>query len=212
MMMFRLAVQALINLLGDNAESRFRVVGYQRQSKSADEIIGTNRLVQVYYSGGDFSKSGGRFNGEKQHDITVEIEMSASAKATGDLSVLDSTTATALQKANALANIKEAADVADGYIDELIEAVYQILMDARNSGLALPKGEISSRWIDRIEKNTLLEYGDLVVKTANMKYTCRVTENVSGDIGNEPEKVIIDSSLPLDDTDGVGVLTENENS
>lgn len=208
MMMFRTVRDALVTILGDGAESRFRVIGYQRQSKNADEVLSNDRLVQVYFSDGEFTKSAGRMMGHKTHNVSYEIDMSASAPAKGDLSVLDSTTSTAIQKAAALAAVKEAAEEADTQVDELIEYVYQILMDARNEGLGLTKGDISSRWIGAIQKDTIIERGDLVVKTANMKYTCRVQETVLGDIGNEPETVVFDSDVPVDDVDGAGVINE----
>jgi len=211
MMLFRTVKNAIVQILGDGAESRFQVVGYQRQSKSTDELLGNDRMVQVYYSDGDFLKLSGRQRGPKSHDMTFQIDMSASAPAEGDLSVLDSTTATSIQKAAAIAAIKEAAEKADTQIDELMDAVYQILMDARNNGLGLEKGDISKPWIDRIQKDTIIERGDLVLKTANMKYTCRGQESVPGATGNEPGTVIFNSSVPVGDTEGAGVLSEIEN-
>jgi hypothetical protein len=196
MMTFRTVKTAIQDLLDTQAAGRFRVIGKQVMSKSADEIKDNDRLVQVYYSDGSFPKSG-RLHGPKTHDIVIEIDMSASAGAAGDLSILDNPLATAIQKAAAIAAIREASEIADTKIDELIDAVYNILMDARYEGLLLDKGTISSRWIDRIQKDTLLERGEFVVKTANMKYTCRVQEIVSGDIGNNPPVVTFNSTNPI---------------
>lgn len=194
MMMFRAVKTAIQDLLDDNSAGQFRVVGRQVQSKSADEF---SSLVQVYFSDGSFPKSAGRMHGPKTHDVTVDIDLSVSASAEGDLSVLDSDLATHSEKALALLAVREASEIADTKIDELIELVYQILMDARYEGLNLEVGEISSRWIDRIQKDSLLERGSLVVKTANMKYTCRVQEVVGGSIGNKPDIVTIDSEIPV---------------
>lgn len=219
MMNFRIVKTAIQDLLEAQAAGRFRVIGKQVMSKSADEIMNNDRLVQVYYSDGNFPKSG-RLHGPKTHDIVIEIDMSASASAEGDLSILDNPLATAIQKAAAIAAIREASEIADTKIDELIDAVYNILMDARHEGLLLEKGLISSRWIDRIQKDTLLERGEFVVKTANMKYTCRVQEIVSGDIGNQPARVIYDSTTPisadieevLDSVEKTGALIEVDNN
>lgn len=210
-MTFRTVKNAIVDLLGSQAESRFIVIGYQKQSKHSDEFVGNNRLVQVYFSDGNFQKNVGRMRGDKTHDINIDIDLSASAMASGDLSVLDSTTATETQKAAALLAVRNAAEVADEKIDELIDYVWNILLDARNENLGLENGVVSSRWIDRIQKDTIIERGDLVVKTANIKYSCRVQETVLGDIGNEPETVIFNTSLPIGDTDGAGVTIENEN-
>jgi hypothetical protein len=206
MMMFREVKEVLKTLLAEQAESRFRVIGFQRQSKNANEVLNNDRLVQVYYSEGDFLKSAGRMKGSKTHDLTVEIDMTASAKASVDVSVLDLVTATEQQKAYALSELKEAAERADEKIDELIEYVYQIIMDARNEKINFESGEISSRWISKITKDVQIEHGDLVVKTANMKYTCRVQEEVLGSLGNQPDPIVIDSDVPFRDT---GVIIEN---
>lgn len=219
MMNFRIVKNAVQDLLDTYAAGRFRVIGKQVMSKSADEIKDNDRLVQVYYSDGSFPKSG-RLHGPKIHDIVIEIDMSASAGAAGDLSILDNPLATAIQKSAAIAAIREASEIADTKIDELIDAVYNILMDARYESLSLPVGTISSRWIDRIQKDTLLERGEFVVKTANMKYTCRVQEYVSGDIGNQPSRVIYDSTTPIsadvteiqDTTEKTGVIVDVDNN
>ena len=211
MMQFRTVKTAIQTLLGDEAEGRFQVVGYQRQSKSSDEVKDNNRMVQIYFSEGSFPKSG-RMRGPKYHDITIEIDMSASAAAKADLTVLDSATSTPIQKAAALAAVREASEIADIQLDEIIDAVYQIMMDGRNEDLGLAEGETSNRWIDKIQKDTLLERGDLIVKTANMKYSCRVVEDVPGDLGTEPDTVTFDSTIDAGDTSGAGDITENENT
>lgn len=220
MMMFRTVKDAIVTLLDDNAAGRFRVIGRQRQSKASDEIRDNDRLVQVYFSDGSFPKSAGRMRGPKTHDVTIEIDLSSSAGAKGDISVIDNPNVSPIIKAAAIASIKEASEIADTNIDVMIDAVYQILMDARNEHLSLEKWEISNRWIDRIQKDTMLERGDLIIKTANMKYTCRVQENVSGDIGFIPPVVTFDSSTPIsadvnetqDETEKTGIIIDVDNS
>lgn len=127
---------------------------------------------------------------------------------------MESSTATAAQKASAIAAIREAAEMADRLIDELIDLVFNILMDARNEGLLLDKGVISSRWIPGIQKDTIVEKGDLVLKTANLKYTCTVQEPVPGATGNEPDEIIFDAETPIDESgeSGTGVITEVDNT
>lgn len=212
MMNFRTIKSAMVTLLGDQAKSRFQVVGYQRETKSADEFIDNDKTIQIYFSDGNFPKGAGFVRGHKQHDITINLDMSASAAAEADLTILDSTTATAQQKATALLAVREAAEIADIALDELIETVFSILEDARNTDLGLPIGTVANQWIGSIKKDTTLAHGDLVVRTANMKYSCRTEETVLGDTGNEPDTAIFDSTLTAGDTDGAGVKVENENT
>jgi hypothetical protein len=212
MMNYRTVKAAMVTLLGEEAESRFQVVGFQRETKSADEFLDNNKTVQVYYIEGSFPKGAAAVRGYKQHDITLNIDMSASAAAEADLTVLDSSTATPEQKAAALLAVREAAELADIALDELIDAVYAIIEDARNTDLGLGIGVIANPWIDTIKKNTTLERGDLVVKTANMRYTCRVEETVLDDIGNEPDPAVFNTTVKAGDTEGAGVIVENENT
>jgi len=211
MMTFRVVHKALNQLLADNAYGRFRVTGFVGQNDNADSIRNNDRLVQAYYSGGQFPKSNNRMYGQKTHEASFEVDMFASASAQADLKVLNDENATPHAKAAALAALKEAAYQADVLIDELIEYVYQIIMDSRNDQLGLPDGTIANRWITDIQKDTVLEHGDLVTKTAMMKYECRVVEEVQGDIGNHPSKIVTDSKLSAGDDAGAGVKTENDN-
>ena len=95
MMEFRNIKTRIVEILGDAANGRFKVVGYKRQTKSADEIINNDRMVQVYFSDGSFPKGAGRMHSEKTHDLTIDIDMSASAAARGNISVLDDPASTA---------------------------------------------------------------------------------------------------------------------
>ena len=208
MMQFRVIRQAIIDLLDTSSGGRYRVIGRKVQSKSQDEVKNSDRLVQVAFTDGNFPKIGA-MRGHKIHDLTIEINLSASAAATGDLTVLDNPMATQQQKAAAILAIREAGENADEKIDDLIEIVYQIMMDARNERLGLDRGEVASRWISDIKKDTLLERGDLIVRTANMRYTCRVSEAVLGDIGVVPDPLVIDAEIPVSDIPGAGVVIEN---
>jgi hypothetical protein len=212
MMLFRVVKTALVNLLDDNSAGKYRVIGCQHQTENADNLLINNRLVTVYYSEGEFPKNAGRQRGDKVHNLTLNIDLSVSAMAKGDISVIENPTSTAIQKAAAIASIKDASEEADQQIDELIEYVWNVLMDARNQDIGLEDYDISSRWIDRIQKDTNLKLGDLVVKTANLKYTCRVMETVLGAIGNEPDTVVFDSTNEIGDTGGAGTIVENDNT
>ena len=52
-MQFRVVKDSLINnVLGPAEFGRFQTVGFQRQMKGAGEVVGTLRMVQVYFSAG----------------------------------------------------------------------------------------------------------------------------------------------------------------
>lgn len=208
MMLFRTIKTQIVSILDAHASERFRVIGNQKQSRDADTIKDNNRLVQVYYDSGNFDQSSGR-NSSKTHKMKFSIDLSASAAAKGDLSALEY--GTPAQKANALASLREAAEVADNLLDELIDIVFNILMDARYDDLQIGRGAVNVRWIDSIKKDTLLERGEFVVKTANLSLSVSGSEVITGDIGNEPATVIIDSSI-TGDVPSSGATVENDNT
>lgn len=211
MMTYREVKEAMTTLLFDNSADRFTVIGRQLQNKSSKEL--RDNLVQVYYSDGQFPENLWRPRGNKSHNMNIEIDLSTSAAAKGDLTTIKSQTSTPEQKAAAILAIKDASYVADNQLDDLIEIVFGIICDARNYDIGLEYGIVSSPRVDRIQKDTVLENGGLVVKTANIKFVCRVSESVSGSIGNKPDTVVIDQTVNVNsDKTPVGVTVENDNT
>lgn len=179
MMNFRTIKDGLITLLGNEAAGRFIVLGYQKQSQRAEELLNNKRNVQVYYARGEFPKSKASTNGPIQHDMTFNIDCMVSKSAEVDLTPLENPAATPLQKATALAASRSASQLADDSMDELFEIIDQIIMDARNIDLGLDF-KIASRWIGRMDKDSPLPNGEYVVLTGIMQLTCSIDEQVLG--------------------------------
>jgi hypothetical protein len=217
MMQFRKNKDAIVTILGNAENGRYQTVGFQRQTKSADEVLGNDRMVQVYYSAGDFPKKSGRINGPNQHDMTFNIDLTVSRAAEGDLSILQNPASTSGEIAAALLLFSEASELADQSIDELINIVYQVIMDAQNIDFGLTtgsppvatRGVVSNRWIDQIQKNDPVPRGEYVILTASMKLTCRGVELIDGDSGIPGEKVL-DTQIDIegDDVEKAGVTVE----
>jgi len=206
-MMFRTVKTALVNLLNDQSLGLFRVIGHDTQSKSAEGMKGIDQLVQVVYDQGQFPKGSSGQYGPVSHDISFDVVLSVSATAKGDLSVLENPGSSDIQKAAAIASIKTASAEADDKIDNFIEEVFQILMDARNVDAGLDSGSIANRFVDSIIKHDALENGNLVVKTAVIKYTCRVSEDIRGETGIYPDTV----TTSTDFGEGHGIDAVNDN-
>lgn len=175
--------QIVNNILGPAEAGRFQTIGFQRQSTAAEEVLGNLRFVQLFYSSGDFGKSGGRQTGPTQHDITYNVWLTVSAASELDLSVINDESSTPEQVSAALLAEKEACEVADTSLDELIDIVYQILMDGNNIDVCLCKGIVSNKWIGSVSKDQPTASGDYVVLTASMPLTLRTFEDVPGDTG-----------------------------
>jgi hypothetical protein len=205
-MNFRVVTQALIDTLGASANGNFTVIGYRGQVKNASEIQGNKRRVQVYYSDGTFPKSKGRQFGATQHLPEFTIELSVSAAAAGNLAVIDTPGATPLQIAAAMDAFQNASYQAGVAFDELLEMVYQILMDTRTFDLGLSKGVMSSRWIESMHKDGAQSAGSLVVQTGRIVYTCQTVEDVVG-VAGTPMTTGIGTVLDIsgDDVERTGI-------
>ncbi len=181
-MNFRLIKAALIELLGAQADGRFRVAGYQIRGQSALEIKGKNRVAQVYYAEGNFPKSGGSPSGFVKHDMTINVDLFVSMPTKANLRILENPASSPEQIQTVLGDLRIAEDLVDDAFDEFVDDVFQIIMDARNRDLGL--GEVvGSRWVPTITKDNPIRYGQLVTLTGTMGLTCTKDEQVLGAVG-----------------------------
>ena len=199
-MRFQTVKSALVDLLGDNADGNFRVIGYRGQSHDASESTGDNRTVQVFYTSGDFPASSSNRNGSKTHDMTFDIILTASsAAASADLAILANADSTARALTNAIENIQNAAEIADNAIDEMISLVWNVIMDARNANLGITAFTLSSRKIERITKDATPDKGGLVVKTAGLTLKVQAAEPVDGSTGVTATGSVTNSEIKISD-------------
>jgi hypothetical protein len=216
MMNFRKVKTALITLIGNAGSGLWRTIGFQQQGQRAEEILDARRSVQVFYSKGDFPKSGGSLSGPTLHDMTFRLELSVAKTAKGDIATINNPSATAPQLAAAIANFQESAALADESFDELVDLIYQTLMSAENIDLGMTSPELPpvDRWIGTVEKDQPLERGELVVLTGEMLFTCKIEEPVTGVAPTASESIDTTVESYQDeegDPDGgkAGVIVEN---
>ena len=206
-MYFRDIRDAITSLLLASASGQYRVRGYPDQNLSAEEIEDTDRLVQVYYTSGEFPQSSsGR--GPFDHRMTFRVQLIVSKAASCDLSVLNSDLATPSQIAAALAAAEPAAQGADESLDELIDLVFQVLMSGPNIHLGLDY-PIGSRWIERVEKQEPFARSDRAVAMATMDLTCRVAEAAPSATIYDLDIVQVDVTHQGDDTVRASVEVDN---
>lgn len=208
-MLFRQLNQAIITLLGENEYGRYQTIGYQRQKKSEQDAKGTKRLVQVYYNAGEFPKGAGRGTAATRHDMTFRIEFTVSALAKVDLTIINNPEATPNQLQAALEKTLEAAKLADDSFNELVNIIYQILMNPVNYDFGFDKGLFSSRWVNQVQKDDPIERGQLVVLVGSMLLTVITEEQISGETPKTTPGVQ-DTNIELsgDDVTKTGIKTE----
>jgi hypothetical protein len=182
-------------LLGSVAAGQYRVIGYQSRSQGAEEVVDSNRLVQVYYSTGDLPKSSGSLSSPAIHDITFTIEITVSKAAEGDLATIDDALSTPVQLQAAIAGIKTAEDGANDSWNEVADLIWNTLMDARNSQLGLSAGTVGSRWVPSIQKKEPVKQGDLVVISGFLNLNARVEEVALGETPTPIAQIDMDVDL-----------------
>lgn len=206
MMKFRTVKTQIINILSAAESGRYVTIGSKKQSKGASENVDLPRVV-AFYRSGDFPKSSSNFESIKQHDAEYILEFTVIEYTTTDLSVIDNDASTPTQIAAALANSEQASDRADSAMDQLFDNVYQVIMDARNYDLGLPVGDVVDRYIDGFQKGDPLKKGQYVALSAQCRLTCRVSEEVTGEIGTPINSNDTTVNLNEDQGDNMGVIT-----
>ncbi len=198
-MKFRQAKANIIGILGSNSKGCFRTVGHQSQTKDAAQHVGNDNSVTVFVNNGDFPETSDSRTSNTQHEVKFRVELTVAADVEGDLSILSDANAMAAERAQALANFKEAGEVADDRFDELVENVYQILMDASNYDLGFPRGTIANRRVGGWQKDQTVPQGELVVLTGAIFLTARMEETVLG--VSSVAGTDIDTTIDLKDDD-----------
>jgi hypothetical protein len=204
-MNFRTIKAAIVSVLGAGAAGKYRVIGYQEESMAAEESIDTLRSVQVFYSDGDFPKSSGGLSWDVMHDITFSLRLTVAKAAKVDLAVLQNPSSTQLQYATALAALQKAGSLADDSMDEMIDDIYQTIMDARQIDLGLAVDAVTDRWIESARKNDPIPRGQYAVITGSMELTCSSDEEVLGDTGTPITEMEAENPIKDDPTGKFGV-------
>jgi len=175
-------VDAIIRLLSDNADNRYTVVNPQNRKSDAEDIF-QKPQVTVFYSEGTFDKRKSSVNSPYHHDATFNIWIQAAAKATVNLAVLQDPASTPGQCAAALANSNSASVLVDEKADQLLSALFDVIMSPVNRNLGADY--VTSRWITQIKKNNPEPMGAIVTETAFLTLTAQCEEEVSGETPSE---------------------------
>lgn len=179
-MQFRTIKAWLVGYLGAHAAAGgFRIVGYNDASIGATQLIGANRLLQIFVSGGDIPAKSSPKSGPVVHDVAVSVELLTACAASVDLTVLNDPTATAGDIAAALAASQKAASLADDDWDQFFDVVFNLLMANDQQDLG-HKGEVGSRWVKGWRKGNPMNRGATVIIPGTIDFSFKVTEELTG--------------------------------
>ncbi|NIP56145.1 hypothetical protein GWN42_31395 [candidate division KSB1 bacterium] len=177
-MNYRTVKQNLTTLLeSGEIAGGYKTLGYKPRKLGMEEIFDGGGIVQVRFSRGNF------FNptqqGSSKFDAFYDIELLVASKTTADLSVLNNPDATDADRASALIASTDAAKNCDDRMDELIDYVYQLVMDTNNRYLN-SDGIVTSRSINDVQKYDPESSGSFVLLNALMELRVEMTEDVRG--------------------------------
>ncbi len=179
-MRFRDVKAWIVTYLGTHAAAGgYLVLGYKDDAVDATKLADSNRLVQVFAKSGDFPMNASAFHGPVMHDVSVSVELLTACKASADLSVLESESATDGQRAAALTASEKATLLADDDADEFIDTIYQLLMAADQQELGYPE-EVANRWVGKWNKGAPIMRGSMVVIPATIDFSFRTVEDLTG--------------------------------
>lgn len=213
-MKFRTVKAAIEKVLNDNAQGRFRVIGYQERMVDASDNLAEKRSVQVFYNRGDFSN--GNMVGPYEHKMTFHVEINASRASEGDVDALENASTPAAVEA-AMSTFLNAAKLADDSWDEVFDHVFQIVMSPIYMDFELeptddnPTGFLlSSRRITEVKKDSPLSWGEFVMVTGGFDIECKVTEIVTGETAEELLTTSTQIDIVDDDVEQTGVEVTEE--
>lgn len=181
-MNFELLEDAVTQLLIDNAAGKFQVAQGQEQALSAEEVQGSSKVIQVYWSEGDFPMNASGLSGPYQHDISLTLEFTVSMITSGDLSVLENGASTPAQLMAASAALENGNKRVHLEMRSFFRDVFQILMDGANIDPVAGES-VGSRWIENFKKDNILRRGQFAMLKGKAFYTCRMDEYVVGITG-----------------------------
>lgn len=206
-MNFRTIKDNIVTILGVAAVGEYQVLGYQGQDRKANTL----RLVQVFWSGNTIPDGQAGLTGSFQADTTYTIELTVSARATGDVATLEDNNATDGDRATAIAAILTAAKNVDDQFDELVDLITQALLDGANvdAGTTGPPFIISGRWLPVSQKDPVKTEGEHVTITGRILYNCLIHETVEGLTPTPAESPALDVTNDLvgDDNEKTGSIT-----
>lgn len=179
-MNFELLEDSVTTLLTNAEAGRYTTIGYETRSQSGADVQDSDRTVQVFYDNGDFDKRGGSIRGPVPHDMTFKIILTVSKATEVDIATLTNSGSSPAQIISALAAKKYAEKLASKSFNELSGIIWNILMDVQNKDLGLAADTVTSRWCEKLVKDSSLKYGRVVVVTGGILMTCRMNEEITG--------------------------------
>lgn len=197
------ARKALIQLLGDNTDGDFSVIGYKKQQQGAQQVLDNSRSVQVYTEGGKFDIESSPVDGPYKYGMMMIIEITASKAAKADLSVINSPSSPPETIAAAMGNIQHAAELARESAEECYEKVFGIIMDSRHKAFGDDDDTlVDQRMIDEFKISQPSPVGSLVVVSLIAKLTFDTEEEALGETPVQAETPAIRIDNEPYDIDG----------
>lgn len=179
-MNFIAAKAAIVQLLKDYADGRYRVVDFSPMPTDAKDFQGNNRTVRCFYDGGEFPMES--LSTPAKHEIKMMLELVVTASSETDLGVFNDPNSTEAQRATAMVGTTPAALIADSDWDIFASILWNGLMEPKNRWLGMTKNVVGSRWISSMKKDRLIPVGEQCILTGYIVLEFNLEEESDGDI------------------------------
>jgi len=187
---FILALQQLKTFLNDNAGTRYRVVGFPKQVKNADNIESLP-LVQVFHGGGTFDRTTAAINGQQNYTPSIIIRLTVVEPSTVDLDILDDPDSTTEERILAIEESAEAENRADEKCDELFAYLFSLIMGYRGMKFGSESTAIlfTDRFGEDFRKELPQKKGSLATINAYYGLSIKTQETPQSLVGVPLEKI-----------------------
>lgn len=207
MMYFRQIKTALEQLLIDKAAGRYRVQGYQIQTRSPEEVEGNNRLVVITYDQGDFPGQGYRSGGSVDHQASYRVALYVSSGSIADIQEITNAENTNGQRQTSLSVTIPGHKIIDDSIDELFEIVFQVILDREDTDLGLGSEAFDKLIISQYQKDDPFEMGGKACISASFQIQAKLNEEITG-----ADPIAGESINTLTDINGAGNVAGTDNN
>ena len=209
MKQFQKVRDQILQYITANSGGLWYTIGYRGQARNADDQRGQS-MIKAVVVGLAPDKGASSMNGEKTCRVSIDCEITVTAKSTLDIAGLEDVNSSDVHRAEILSEVVDAENNANNTMDEIFARLFDLFMGGDGEWFGLPDNSltIADRWGDDFRKEKVERYGSTVVLTGYVGLSCTVIEVPLGAIPTNGEK--INGIIDIEQGSGTPLAVENE--
>ena len=194
-MSFTDAKADLIQLLGDEANGQYQVIGYKPSGISADTVLNTDKKVLVFFRRAQIDKGLNTEIDDLLQGSHFVILLQVAKKASIDLSVLEDPLSSAAQRATAIDNSLFAELLVNDAMDDFYKIILKIIMKPEHRWFNGTEDTVEDRWVESFEKSDVVPMGEYAMQRGEMILTFKNIEELESVTGESLD--VVEGSISL---------------